>query len=124
MTGGLGWLLVAAVVPTALGYAVLAARWLYRRREDRRPPLPPKPIERLTADLRRLHDLVDATEAAPNVPYKHVRCRAVRAAYVDVLVTACHRLEVPPPVQPVSWAEIYRVESDLRRRGVDVRSSG
>lgn len=120
----LTWIGVVAL-PTAVGYAVLAGRRVYRWHQARRPASPPEPIEQLVADLRRLHDLVDATEAAPRLPAKRLRCTAARAAYVDALTAACRRLDVPPPGgQPVPWTEIYRVESDLRRRGVDVRTAG
>jgi hypothetical protein len=44
---------------------------------------------------------------------------------VQVLGVACHQLEVPPPRSDSHWhtplAEIYRVEAQLRERGLDVR---
>jgi hypothetical protein len=119
--------LVAAILaPTALGCLVLgvarASRWLTERR--RRAGVPNEPIERLGADLRRLHAQLEATENQPATPGKAVRVRAIRAAYLDVLCTACQRLEIAAPAQGrehVPLAEIYRVEADLRGHGLDVR---
>ncbi len=119
------WLFVAVALPTGLGYAYLLGRRLARRMTERRRRPVEQPIERLGADLRRLHVLLDATETGANVPGKQLRCQATRAAYLDALTAACRRLDVPPPAgQPVSRAEIYRVESDLRRVGLDVRPGG
>ena len=117
------------VFPTVLGYAILAsvraARWLAERRRRRTATV--EPIERLGADLRRLHAQLDATENRPAAPGRSVRLRAVRAAYVDALATACQRLDVTPPIDartdPLPWAEIYRVEAALRQRGLDVRET-
>lgn len=123
-----GWLVLAVALLIGSGYAVVAANRLYERmsHRGRRGAAEPEPIEQLKARLRRLHDLVDATEAAPSdLPAKNLRCRATRAAYVDVLSVACERFQIAPPAgQPVPWPEIFRVESDLRRHGVDVRSAG
>jgi hypothetical protein len=120
------WLVVAFALPTGCGCAWVLGRRLVRRLGERRgTPVPGPPIERVSADLRRLHALLDAIENAPNVPGKHVRCEATRAAYVDALMTACQQLDVAPPTgRPVPRAEIYRVEADLRRRGLDVRATG
>ena len=120
------WLVVAVALPTGCGCAWVYGRrlagWLGERR--RRPTLDP-PIERVGADLRRLHALLDATENAPDLPGKHVRCAATRAAYLDALETACRQLDVPPPAgRPVPRTEIYRVEAELRRLGLDVRAAG
>ena len=52
-----------------------------------------------------------------------VRSKALRAAYVDVLVSACRMLEVRPPEIHSGRAaagEIERVESELRQRGLAV----
>lgn len=116
-------LLIAVLGPTGLGYGVLVVRRFVAASNARRPPLPETPIERIGADLRRLHDLLDRTEnASSDLPSKNMRCRATRAAYADALGDACRRLEVSfPATRPVSRAEIYRAEADLRRRGLDVR---
>jgi hypothetical protein len=118
------WLAVALVLPTGSGVAwVLGRRVVARLGEHRRRPPATPPIERVGADLRRLHDLLEATEDAPDLPGKHLRCAATRAAYLDALDLACRRLGVPPPAgRPVPRAEIYRVEAELRRCGLDVRT--
>ncbi len=120
------WLVVALLLPTACGLAWVAGRrsveWLGGRR---RPPAVGPPIEKVSDDLRRLRMLLAQTEDAPNLPGKHLRCEATRAAYLDALATACRQLDVPPPAgPPVTRAEIYRVEADLRRVGLDVRAAG
>jgi hypothetical protein len=115
------------VFPTALGYAVIGGLRLFRRlSENHRPPAATvEPIERLGADLRRLHARLDAMENRPGLAEKGLKLRAVRAAYVDALATACHQLDVSPPqarsVDQVPLIEIYRVEAALRQRGMDVR---
>lgn len=117
----------AIALPTLCGYALVIAfravrgaeRW---REAHRRAPV--VPIERLATDLRRLHAQLDATETAADLPAKQLRTRAVRAAYVDALGTACRRLDVEPPAtsaERVPLTEIYRVEAALRARGLDVR---
>lgn len=119
-------LLIAMLLPTAVGGAWVGARGLYRAWERRgRPALSaPQPIERIAADLRRLHRLLDATENSVNLPKKFQRCQATRAAYVDALSAACRQLQVPLPAgRPVPQTEIYRVEADLRNRGLDVRAA-
>src|SRR5206468_10717941 len=121
------YLALVAVVfqPTAIGYGVIgafrAARWVNNWRQSRMAPPEPEPIERLTATLRRLRTELEAMETRTGVPNKHVRVDALRGAYLDVLGTACRRLEVSPPViagHPVSPranpAEIYRAEAALR----------
>jgi hypothetical protein len=118
------WLAVAIALPTASGYAYVLGRQVLRRWRQRVSTAPTGPtIERLGADVRRLHRLLDEIENAPDRPGKRLRSRATLDAYVDALRAACARLEVPPPAgPPVSRAEIYRVESDLRACGLEVRS--
>ena len=94
--------------------------------EQRRPAeAPTMPIEKVAADLRRLRAQLEARENRPGLTGKGMRMGAVRIAYVQVLAEACHRLEVPPPRTGPHWhtplAEIYRVEAQLRERGLDVR---
>lgn len=120
-------LLVAVLLPTATGYAVVAARRLHNAYAIRRAPAAEaRSFEQTRADLRRLHDLLDETENAPSdLPAKNQRCQATRAAYLDALSAACTHLQVPPPAgRPVPRSEIYRVEADLRRLGLDVRPVG
>jgi hypothetical protein len=120
------------LLPTAIGYALILsvrlARWAAGKRPVERritPAAPAEPIERLGARLCRLHAELEDLETRSNVPAKGVRLRAVRGAYLDVLRTACQRLEVTPlpPGDHVPQAEIYRAEAGLRERGLDVRAA-
>jgi DNA-binding LytR/AlgR family response regulator len=121
---GTPWLLaIAMLLPTAVGGVWVGSRRLYEAWERHGHPSlsAPQPIERIAADLRRLHRQLDATENSANLPKKFQRCVATRAAYLDALTAACEQLEVPVPAgTPVPQAEIYRVEADLRNRGLDV----
>jgi hypothetical protein len=127
--------IAVVLFPTALGFGAIGAvrvlRWAGQRRSR---PVVVEPIERLAARLRRLRAQVEDLETRPDVPHKGLRLRALRAAYVDCLITACERLEVSPPVgsqgaappgpaDRVPQAEIYRVEAALRQRGLDVRET-
>ncbi|MGZ4618416.1 MAG: hypothetical protein ACXV3F_06760 [Frankiaceae bacterium] len=114
------------LIPTVAGYAVLggirAVRWSVERRRARVVTV--EPIERLGATLRRLRAELEAAENRMGTPAKGLRLRALREAYVDVLCSACERLDVsPPPTAQAPLAEIYRVESALRQRGLDVREA-
>jgi hypothetical protein len=128
-------LIVVILSPTALGFGTLGAlralRWVAQRRS--RPPVV-EPIERLGASLRRLRAELEDLETRQGVPYKGLRLRALRAAYLDALATACGRLEISSPHDPpggtprrpggrVPLAEIYRMEAALRQRGLDVRET-
>ncbi|HEY5394005.1 MAG TPA: hypothetical protein VIL16_01275 [Trebonia sp.] len=116
--------LVIALMPV-VGYGLIgawrASQWLG---EARAKAPPPAPVERLTADLRRLRAELDDTETRDGLTAKQHRVRALRGAYLDTLSAACERLEVPPPSPPgdrASLQEIYRAEAALRQRGLDVR---
>ena len=121
------YLLIFAL-PTAVGFALIgawrAARWLAEARYRARfQALPPQPIERLEADLRRLRAELEDTETRSGLTAKHHRVQAVRGAYLDALATACRRLDISPPQggDRASQAEIYRVEAALRQGGLEVR---
>jgi hypothetical protein len=114
-------------IPTLLGGLAVGTARLWRRYERRdRGPLPVgPPIERIAADLRRLNgQRGELSRRAPG-PGRGMRWRALEAAYVDVLITACRVLEVAPPRASaggtVAPAEIRRVEIELHGRGLDVR---
>jgi hypothetical protein len=116
------------VFPTAAGYAVIAGLRTWQNHDDRRRAslATAEPIEKLGANLRRLHTRLEETENRPDNIGKGLKLRAVRAAYVDALSTACIELEVVPPPPNlrqdlVPQKEIYRVEAALRQRGLDVR---
>jgi hypothetical protein len=115
-------------LPTAVGFALIgawrAARWLAEARYRARfQALPPEPIERLEADLRRLRAELEDTETRSGLTAKHHRVQALRGAYLDTLATACRRLDIGPlrGGDRASQAEIYRVEAALRQRGLEVR---
>ncbi|HTT53169.1 MAG TPA: hypothetical protein VMH35_17375 [Streptosporangiaceae bacterium] len=119
------------LLPTAIGYAILGsirlARWAARRRPVERVitnPVPTEPIDRLGARLSRLRAELEDLENRSDIPVKGARLRALRGAYLDLLRTACQRLEVSPlpPGDHVPQAEIYRAEAGLRQRGLDVRA--
>ncbi|MDQ0378261.1 hypothetical protein [Amycolatopsis thermophila] len=96
--------------------AVAAVR---RRRSEPSPPGPP--IERVAADLRRVHRSL--TDLAPDAPM--VRRRATNQAYDALLGQACAALdlrhwldELPEGVE--RDVERLRVEEALRRAGLAV----
>ena len=116
--------IVLAGMPVA-GYTLIgswrASNWLA---EKRRKPPAPEPVERLTANLRRLRAELNDTETRDGLTAKHHRVQALRGAYIDTLTAACQRLDVPPPPgDRAPLAEIYRVEAALRQRGLDVRET-
>ena len=115
-------------LPTAVGFALIGAwrgaRWLAEARYRARfRALPPEPIERLQADLRRLRAELEDTETRSGLTAKHHRVQAVRGAYLDALSAACRRLDLSPPQggDRAPQAEIYRVEAALRQGGLEVR---
>jgi hypothetical protein len=119
---------LVVMIPTAVGYGLIFSLRGIHWAVDRWPrPRAPElePIERLAATLRRLRAELESLETRTGVPNKHVRLRALRGAYMDVLGTACQRLGVTPPhgtsAQRFDQADVYRVESELRQRGIDVR---
>jgi hypothetical protein len=123
-------LIVAILLPTAAGFALLGGfrvlRWAAERRYRRRYRAPARePVDQLAGDLRRLRAQLEATETRTDLPAKELRLRAVRSAYLDALTAACQRLEVPPPSSGgrVRQAEIYRAEQALRQRGLEVRQT-
>jgi hypothetical protein len=119
-------LIVAILLPTAAGFALLGAARALRWAGARRLRAPaPVPIDRLGADLRRLRAQLEETETRSDLPAKELRLRALRSAYLDTLTAACQRLEISPPPagRRVSQAEIYRLEAALRQRGLDVRQT-
>jgi hypothetical protein len=112
--------------PIVFGYLLFCDDGLVERWRKRRPMATVEPIECLAADLRRLHTRLEDTENRPDGAGKGLKLRAIRAAYVDALATACQQLEVSPAPRGrrsdlVPQWEVYRVEAALRQRGLDVR---
>ena len=118
------WVIALTLMPAA-GYALIGAcRAAQRLGERRRMAPPPEPVDQLAADLRRLRADLEDTETRAGLTAKYHRVQALRGAYLDVLSTACRRLDVaPPPGDGAPLAEIYRVEAALRQRGLDVRET-
>jgi hypothetical protein len=114
------------LLPTAVGYAIVAAvRGSSRLAESRRKPPPAESVERLAATLRRLRAELEALEVSTSITAKNHRVQALRGAYLDALGDACARLEVSPPAggDRARQADIYRAEAALRERGLDVRET-
>lgn len=123
------------LLPTIIFYAALRgarlAAWCAERWRSRPAGQPaPEPVEYLRADLRRLRAELEAMETRTDLPAKGLRLQALRAAYLDALGSACRRLGVSPPGSSdprhpgqIRQSEIYRVESALRQRGLDVREA-
>lgn len=119
-------LILALLLPTAAGYALVAAFRVSRRvAESRRRPSAPESADHLAACLRRLRAQLEATESSPGLTAKGHRVRALRGAYLDALGDACARLGVsqPPGGDRARQADIYQAEAALRERGLDVRET-
>ena len=103
---------------------LVARQWEQIAEQRARHTMEPS-IERVTADLRRLRSQLEERENRPGTAGKGLKMAALRTAYVDVLGTACRQLDVRPPQRrgelPPPLAELYRVEFELRSRGLDVR---
>jgi hypothetical protein len=128
MDGMRPYALLACVLllPTAVGYAIVATLHGSRRlAESRRRPPAVEPVERLAATLRRLRAQLEAIEVNTGIVGKNLRVQALRGAYLDALGEACARLEVSPPPggDRALQADIYRAEAALRERGLDVRET-
>lgn len=118
-------LLYAAVVfgpPLLIVLAIRGVRLGRDLADRRRPQQPPHPpIERLSADLRRVHRyLIDLPPDAPAV-----RRRSAEEAYDALLTSACESLEVRHELRDVSSRmdreiERLRVEEALRHAGLRI----
>jgi hypothetical protein len=124
--GNLVLLVIVVIAPTLLFWVLLrvprtvdAIGAYVRRRRGPAPAHPP--IERLAADLRRVHRAL--AEFPPGTPA--VRRRATRDAYDALLVQACAAVDVPHRLDRVGEGmdrevERLRVEEALREAGVRV----
>ncbi|MFI5608262.1 hypothetical protein [Amycolatopsis sp. NPDC051903] len=115
---------VVSLAPSALFWCALKVpalvHWLADRRRVRLAPADP-PVERLSADLRRVHRLLAGYP--PGTPA--ARRLGTRQAYDELLTTACrevgvaHRLDSLPEGIDRDL-ERLRVEESLRREGLAV----
>lgn len=114
----------AALCAVVVGFGP-AERWLAeraaRRRARRMPPLDRRPLEAVTADIRRLRRRMALVPAGAPM----VRRRALQAAYDDVLAEAAAMLGVPhtlatDPPGPGRDAERLRLLVALEAAGLAV----
>ncbi|MDT7803388.1 MAG: hypothetical protein QOI78_6821 [Actinomycetota bacterium] len=123
--GVLGNLILFAVVciaPTVLFWCALRLPGVVRRAREKRQPAPQgPPIERVAADLRRVHRLlVDYPSGTPAA-----RRYGTRQAYDELLTQACRQIGVPHRLAELPEGmdreiERLRVEQSLRESGLAV----
>ena len=92
-----------------------------RRRLLRRPAPQPIPPVLLTLELRRLELEVRRVEAS-DAPHRAARLRAVLAAYDQLLLQLCERVEVPTEdvgMPPLPSSERLALEAELVAAGHD-----
>lgn len=118
-------LLYVIVIFTPMAVFELVRWWLMNPdalTRRRRPPSPDGlPIERLAADLRRVHRSL--RRLAPDAP--ELRRRATRQAYDALLADACRALDVPHRLDETPDGldreiERLRVEEALRTAGLAI----
>jgi len=126
MVGNLVLLAIAVVAPSALFWVILRVPRTVdvlgahlRRRRGPQPACPP--IERVAADLRRVHQALK--EFPPGTPA--VRRLAARQAYDALLIQACQAVDVPHRLDALAEGvdrevERLRVEEALQDAGVRV----
>jgi hypothetical protein len=115
--------LVIVISPPAACWILLRLPRLFRRLRRRPPPAPARPpIEKVAADLRRLHRLL--AHFGPGTPV--VRRRGTLLAYDALLIQAClaididHQLDQLPPGMSLEL-ERLRVEESLKDAGLVIR---
>jgi hypothetical protein len=113
--------LVIAIVPTAACWALLRLPRLVRRFRRTRPVVTNPPIERVAADLRRVHRVLNAF--GPGTPM--VRRRGALQAYDSLLIQACQAVDVPHRLDAMAGTpleiERLRVEQSLISAGLVIR---
>ena len=119
-------LLVGLGLP--LGWLTRTARALLRRVRPVPPPAPTgPPIERLAANLRRLDGELRQYAVAGPLPGKWTRMTAAQQAYEDLLVQACHALEVDQHLSglrgPQRTREVHRIEAALAAAGLSIAAA-
>jgi hypothetical protein len=112
---------VISFVPTAVCGAFLWLPRLVERFRRRKPAAPGPPIEKIAADLRRVHRILVRYE--PGTP--RVRRLGTLQAYDQLLIQACqavevdHRIDKLPPGTDLEL-ERLRVEERLREAGLAI----
>ncbi|MFJ1764410.1 hypothetical protein ACIOD2_29100 [Amycolatopsis sp. NPDC088138] len=113
---------VVCIAPTVLFWCALRLPGVVRRLREKRQPAPQgPPIERVAADLRRVHRLlVDYPSGTPAA-----RRYGTRQAYDELLTQACRQIGVPHRLAELPEGmdreiERLRVEQSLRERGLAV----
>jgi hypothetical protein len=114
---------VVCIAPTVLFWCALRVPALLRRvREKRVKPGPQgPPIERVAADLRRVHRLLAGYPSGTSA----ARRFGTRQAYDELLTQACRQVGVPHRLAELPEGmdreiERLRVEQTLRERGLAV----
>lgn len=114
---------VVSLAPSALFWCALRIPKIYRflRLKWAKPQPAGPPIERLAADLRRVHRLL--VDCEPGTPA--ARRLGTRQAYDELLQQACRRIEVPHRLEGLPEGidrdiERLRIEQTLRDRGLAV----
>jgi len=112
---------LVAMIPTAVCGAILWIPRLVNRIRRRRPPAEATrpPVQKLAADLRRVHRIL--THYEPGTPV--VRRMGTLQAYDQLLVQACRALDVPHRIDEIPAGidlelERLRVEAELRDAGL------
>jgi hypothetical protein len=122
--------LVAAVVFGAMFYfgEMVALTVQVGRLLHLIPPPPPTPagmpLERIAADLRRLHG--EVRRHPPGMPM--AKFRGMMAAYDEALLDACRALALPTELSAIPdgverESERLRVEFELERAGINFRET-
>lgn len=112
------WLLSHAVDAVTLGRSGARRVWF----APTRPSAPEgMPIERIAADIRRIRPQARRLESGMPM----ARRVAIIAAYDEVLLDACHALDVPTELDRLTdslerESERLRTEAELERAGVDL----
>jgi hypothetical protein len=118
---------IVAVVAALTAWTGPTARWVLRRRRNRRAVLHPvslrRPLQVVAADVRRLGRQIALVPAGAPMAHR----KALAAAYEDVLMEAAVLLDVPndlrtTPVGPVRDAARMRLFADLEEAGLAVRA--
>jgi hypothetical protein len=114
---------VVCIIPTVLFWCALRAPALVRRvREKFAQPQPQgPPIERVAADLRRVHRLLAGYPSGTSAARRY----GTRQAYDELLTQACRQIGVPHRLGELPEGmdreiERLRVEQSLRERGLAV----